>query len=67
MHQGRLAESDEWLARSQRASFEQIESPGHRSAALVARGDLAVEIGDDPRRRWDLFRKAAELLQDVRF
>ena len=65
LQQGRLEESDEWLRASER-SFEQVESPGHRSAALVARGDLAVEIGDD-RGAAHLFRKAAELLQDVRF
>ncbi|MBA3716738.1 MAG: tetratricopeptide repeat protein [Actinobacteria bacterium] len=61
----RLAESDEWLRAAER-SFEQIESPGHRSAALVARGDLAAREGKDADAA-RLYRKAAELLQDVRF
>jgi tetratricopeptide (TPR) repeat protein len=65
LDQGRLSESDKWL-RAAGHSFEQIGSPGHRSAALVARGDLAAREGNDADAA-RLYRKAAELLQDVRF
>ena len=65
LEQGRLDDADEWL-RAAEQSFEQIGSPGHRSAALVARGDLAVRMEDDASAA-RLYRKAAELLQDVRF
>lgn len=65
LERDRLVESDEWL-RAAEQSFEQIGSPGHRSAALVARGDLAAREGKD-REAARLYRKAAELLQDVRF
>jgi len=65
LEQGRLAESGEWLVAAER-NFEQIESPGHRSAALVARGDLAARDEKDAEAA-RLYRKAAELLQDVRF
>jgi tetratricopeptide (TPR) repeat protein len=65
LERGRLTESDEWL-RAAEQSFEQIGSPGHRSAALVARGDLAAREGKDGEAA-RLYRKAAELLQDVRF
>jgi hypothetical protein len=65
MEQDRLAEADEWL-RTAEASFEQIASPGHRSAALVARGDLALKNANHAEAA-RLFKVAAELLQDVRF
>lgn len=65
LEQGRLADADEWL-RAADASFEQISSPGHRSAALLARGDLAAKEGNDPEAA-RLYRHAAEFLQDVRF
>jgi tetratricopeptide (TPR) repeat protein len=65
MEQRRLAEADEWL-RAAEASFEQIGSPGHRSAALVARGDLALK-NEEHAEAARLFKVAAELLQDVRF
>ncbi len=65
MDQGRLAEADEWL-RAAEASFEQIASPGHRSAALVARGDLALKNASHAEAA-RLYKVAAELLQDVRF
>jgi tetratricopeptide (TPR) repeat protein len=63
--QNRLADADEWL-RAAEASFEQMESPGHRSAALVARGDLALKNSDHVAAA-RLYKLAAELLQDVRF
>ena len=65
MEQERLAEADEWL-RASEASFEQIGSPGHRSAALVARGDLAL-TNEEHAKAARLYKVAAELLQDVRF
>jgi tetratricopeptide (TPR) repeat protein len=65
LDQGQLTEADEWLKAAEQ-SFEQIGSPGHRSAALVARGDLATRQEDDALAA-RLYRKAAELLQDVRF
>ena len=65
LHQGRLDEAAHWLAEAE-SSFEQVASPGHRSAALIARGDLALQEGRDAEAA-SLYRKAAELLQDVRF
>lgn len=65
LEQQRLDEADEWL-RASSQSFEQIGSPGHRSAALVARGDLAARRGEHAESA-RLYRNAAELLQDVRF
>jgi tetratricopeptide (TPR) repeat protein len=65
MEQDRLAEADEWL-RAAEASFERIGSPGHRSAALVARGDLALK-NEEHAKAARLYKVAAELLQDVRF
>jgi tetratricopeptide (TPR) repeat protein len=65
LEQGRLDEADEWL-RTAASSFEQIGSPGHRSAALVARGDLAARR-EEHAEAARLYRNAAELLQDVRF
>jgi tetratricopeptide (TPR) repeat protein len=65
MEQELLIEANEWL-RASEASFEQIGSPGHRSAALVARGDLALRNADHVEAA-RLYKVAAELLQDVRF
>jgi tetratricopeptide (TPR) repeat protein len=47
-------------------SFAQISSPSHMAAAWVAQGDLATHRGDD-RRAAQLYRRAAETLQDIRF
>ena len=65
MERGELEQSTESLRASQ-ASFEQIGSPGHQSAALLARGDLATRQGK-PAEAARFFRHSAELLQDVRF
>jgi tetratricopeptide (TPR) repeat protein len=65
MEQGRLDEAEEWLLAADR-SYEQLSSPGHLSAALMARGDLATRRGDTISAA-RLYRNAAELLQDVRF
>ena len=48
------------------ASFEQSESPSHRAAVWVARGDVASRRGDDSAAA-TLYRNAAEALQDFRF
>ena len=63
--QGKLEAAHEWLRKCQ-SSFEQIGSPGHQSAALLARGDLATRRGKS-REAARLYRHSAELLQDVRF
>ncbi len=65
LEQERFDEAGKWL-RASSLSFEQIGSAGHRSAALVARGDLAARRGEHAEAA-RLYRNAAELLQDVRF
>ena len=65
MDQGELEPSSDCL-RASLSSFEQIGSPGHQSAALLARGDLATRQGK-PAEAARFYRHAAELLQDVRF
>jgi len=65
MEQGRLDEAEEYL-RASDASAEQLESISHRAAAWMARGDLAAKRGED-RVAANLYRQAAEVLQDVRF
>ena len=65
LDQGRLEEADGALAAAHK-SFEQLGSAGHRSAGLLARGQLAEHRGDHPEAA-RLYKNAAELLQDVRF
>jgi tetratricopeptide (TPR) repeat protein len=65
LEQGRVNEADEWI-RASESSFEQFGSPGHRSAAWIARGDLETRRGDYSEAA-RLYRLAAEVLQDVRF
>ena len=65
MEQGRLDEAEEVFARAE-ASLEQVSSASHSAAAWVAKGDLAARRGDD-RAAAQLYRRAAEALQDVRF
>src|SRR5918912_1032776 len=65
MEQGRLDEAEEYL-RASDSSAEQLESLSHRAAAWMARGDLPAKRGDD-RVAANLYRQAAEALQDVRF
>jgi tetratricopeptide (TPR) repeat protein len=65
MEQGRLDEAQETL-RVAETSAEQLESISHRAAAWMAQGDLAGRRGDDTTAA-RLYRKAAEVLQDVRF
>jgi tetratricopeptide (TPR) repeat protein len=47
-------------------SFARMESDGHRSAASLARGDLAARRGDTIAAAAH-YRSAAQMLQDVRF
>jgi tetratricopeptide (TPR) repeat protein len=63
--QERYGEADSWL-RAAEASFDQFDSDSHRAAAWVARGDLARSCGD-PDGAADLYRRAAEQLQDLHF
>jgi tetratricopeptide (TPR) repeat protein len=48
------------------ASFSQISSASHKAAAWVAQGDVAAARGND-RNAAELYRRAAETLQDFRF
>jgi len=65
LEQGRLDEAEETFGRAE-ASFEQLSSESHRAAAWIAQGDLAAARGDD-RVAAQLYRRAAEALQDFRF
>ena len=63
--EGRYDEADTCL-RSAEASFDQLGSDSHRAAAWVARGDLA-RLCHDSDGAADLYRRAAEQLQDFHF
>jgi tetratricopeptide (TPR) repeat protein len=65
LEQDRLDEAEQVLAEAEDA-LSQLESGSHRAAAWVAQGDLAQRRGDD-RRAANLYRAAAETLQDFRF
>ena len=65
LEQNRLDEAETAFAAAE-ASFGELGSGSHRAAAWVARGDLAVRRGDHQRAA-ELYRTAAEALQDVRF
>jgi tetratricopeptide (TPR) repeat protein len=65
LEQGRLDEAEAAFADAE-ASFAQLSSGSHRAAAWIARGDLAARRGDHERAA-ELYRTAAEALQDVRF
>jgi tetratricopeptide (TPR) repeat protein len=54
-----------WIDAAER-SFDAFGSTSHRAAALVARGDLVRSLGDSDTAA-DLYRRAAESLQDVHF
>lgn len=62
---GRLAEAEEVFARAEN-TFDRFGSVSHRAAAWVARGDLARRR-NDAERAADLYRRAAEALQDFHF
>jgi tetratricopeptide (TPR) repeat protein len=65
LEQDRLDEAERAFAAAE-ASFGELGSGSHRAAAWVARGDLAARRGDHQRAA-ELYRTAAEALQDVRF
>ncbi|HJQ75474.1 MAG TPA: tetratricopeptide repeat protein, partial [Gaiellaceae bacterium] len=61
MGQGRLDEAEQAFADAEQ-SFDGLSSISHTALAWTARGDLALERGDD-RAAGRLFRQAAEALQ----
>jgi tetratricopeptide (TPR) repeat protein len=63
--QDRLDEAEAALTEAAE-SFGQLESVSHRASVWVAQGDLAARRGED-RQAAQLYRKAAEALQDIRF
>lgn len=65
LEQGRLDEAAETFELAE-TSLSQLSSASHRAAAWVAKGDLAARRGDD-RAAAQLYRNAAEALQDFRF
>jgi tetratricopeptide (TPR) repeat protein len=65
LEQDRLDEAEAAFAAAE-LSFGELGSGSHRAAAWVARGDLATRRGDHERAA-ELYRTAAEALQDVRF
>jgi tetratricopeptide (TPR) repeat protein len=65
LEQGRLDEAEDAFVAAE-ACFGDLGSGSHRAAAWVARGDLATRRGDHERAA-ELYRTAAEALQDVRF
>ena len=64
LEQGRLDEAAEAFDAAER-NFDQL-SLSHRASAWIAKGDLAARRGQDQVAA-QLFRRAAEALQDVRF
>ncbi len=65
LEQGRLDEAQSMFAEAE-LSFGQLSSASHKAAAWIARGDLEAKRGDD-RAAADLYRRAAEALQDFHF
>jgi tetratricopeptide (TPR) repeat protein len=65
LEQERLEEAEEQFSLAEK-SLGQVSSASHLAAAWVAQGDLAARRGDD-RRAAQLYRRAAEALQDFRF
>ena len=65
LEQGRFDEADAAF-RDAELSFTDLGSGSHRAAVWVARGDLAARRGDH-KSAADLYRSAAEALQDVHF
>ncbi|MBD0290660.1 MAG: tetratricopeptide repeat protein [Thermoleophilia bacterium] len=65
LEQGRLDDAGAVFARAE-AHFDQLSSASHRAAAWIARGDLEARRGKD-REAADLYRRAAEALQDFHF
>jgi tetratricopeptide (TPR) repeat protein len=65
LEQGQLDEAEALFDEAE-ASLAQLSSASHTAAAWMAKGDLAMARGDE-RGAGELFRRAAEALQDVRF
>ncbi|HVV58758.1 MAG TPA: tetratricopeptide repeat protein [Gaiellaceae bacterium] len=65
LEQGRLDEAEEMLTAADDA-YAQFSSVSHRSAVWVAQGDLARRRGDEAGAA-EIYRRAAEALQDSRF
>jgi tetratricopeptide (TPR) repeat protein len=65
LEQGRLVEASEAFDAAER-SFDQFSSISHRASAWIAKGDLAARRGQDQLAA-QLYRRAAEALQDFRF
>ena len=65
LEQGRLDEAQAMFTEAE-SSFGQLSSASHRAAAWIARGDLEAKRGED-RAAADLYRRAAEALQDFHF
>jgi tetratricopeptide (TPR) repeat protein len=65
LEQGRLEESERALAAAE-AAFDQLSSRSHRAAVWTAQADLSVRLGNKDK-ALDLYRRAAEDLQDFRF
>jgi len=63
--QDRLDEAETAFA-SAEAAFDQLGSASHRAASWMAQGDLAAKRGDDATAS-RLYRRAAEMLQDLKF
>jgi tetratricopeptide (TPR) repeat protein len=65
LEQGRLDEAEKAFDEAER-SFDQLSSLSHRASAWIAKGDLAARRGQDQVAA-QLYRRAAEALQDFRF
>jgi tetratricopeptide (TPR) repeat protein len=65
LEQSRFDEAGVWLKAAQ-DTFERFESPSLLAAAWIAQGDLALALSDSDTAA-DLFRRAAESLQDFNF
>src|SRR5438067_4720332 len=65
LEQGDLDEAEVAIAAAEKC-YDQLGSASHRATAWIARGDLAARRGDD-KLSAQLYRNAAEALQDVRF
>ncbi len=65
LEQGRLDDAEAAFVAAE-ACFADLGSASHRAAAWIARGDLAARRGEHERAA-ELYRTAAEALQDVRF
>jgi tetratricopeptide (TPR) repeat protein len=65
LEQNRLDEAEVAFDAAER-SFDQLSSASHRASAWIAKGDLAARRGQDQVAA-QLYRRAAEALQDFRF